>query len=159
MGRRSAVPNRHRRRGDDDDDEGFVSAFMPPALCISFEKDADELPTDLKRRKRTELQGRIQQTGLIVAASESSDKKEAFFLVSAPDNVLRYEAERMELKCRLKEEHGGLLCAYERRIEHIFDYCKEGTLFTSLQQMLIVEKVVRRPVSEGGANIGPPPPL
>lgn len=132
---------------------GTFSVAQTPCICLQFSKSEDEQPGDEQKAQREEICGKLRAIGLLVTTSESRDKDEAFIKVSAPLHVLRFEAEEMKLKLKMKDDHGGGLCAYQRKYENLFDVGREGTLFSSLHQLRIIEQLITKPHNEGGAAL------
>lgn len=137
-------------KGRQDDSSAKIS---PPSVCLIFKKAPDEAPGAEEKRKRDEVHGLLTQCGLFVSISENSQQDECFFLVSAPDQVLKYEAEKMQMKLRLKSQHGGAFAPYERRLESLFEISSEGVLFPSMIQCRIIESIMRAPKKSGGAEL------
>eukprot|EP00961_Rhodomonas_salina_P008191 111315-Rhodomonas_salina.1 len=84
------------------------AAMGPPAMCCVFlVPDEDEMPSDEVEdilKKREELIGAFRALNLNVEAFSTPTK--IYCKLSAPDTMLRFEAETKGVRLRLKEDFG-----------------------------------------------------
>mmetsp|Transcript_12338 Transcript_12338/g.29538 ORF Transcript_12338/g.29538 Transcript_12338/m.29538 type:complete len:695 (-) Transcript_12338:94-2178(-) len=140
-----------RYRTEFDDDDGgaalLAAAMGPPAMCCVFlVPDEDEMPSDEVEdilKKREELIGAFRALNLNVEAFSTPTK--IYCKLSAPDTMLRFEAETKGVRLRLKEDFGGALCKFSQEIDEkdAFDKTLDGfALFSSSQQLALIKAVL-----------------
>jgi len=145
-----------RYRGEDDEDDGtaiMAAATGPPAMCAVFTiPDEDEAdPDDVKRAEyeRKRVVGKLRALNLNVDEYRNKTGTLMYLKISAPDSLLRYEAESQKLKLRLTEELGGSMCAYTSELEdkNAFDKPLDGghPLFCSAHQLAMIRSVIGSP--------------
>ena len=124
------------------------ASLGPPAQCVVFNiPDEDETPPEEQtyyKQKREWVIGKLRALNLNVDQFVNKSNTLLFVKISAPDTVLRYEAEERRIRLRLKDVYGGALCAYSREIEskQAFDKPLDGfELFCSAQQLKIIDEV------------------
>ena len=143
-----------RYRTDDDEDDGsmalLAAAAGGPAMCAVFKiPDEDEAkPEDIANYEK-ELKrviGKLRALNLNVEQFENSSKTQLYLKISAPDTLMRYEAESTRMKLRLMPDFGGALCAYTQELEDkgAFDKPLDNchVLFCSAFQLKIIKDVV-----------------
>ena len=143
-----------RYKTEDDEDDGsmalMAAAVGPPAMCAVFViPDEDEAAPEYIEDADRELKrviGKLRALNLNVDEFRNKSNTRVFLKISAPDTLLRYEAEAQVYQLRLKEDLGGALCAYTAELEEkdAFDQPldKGHPLFCSAQQLKIIRSVV-----------------
>jgi len=143
-----------RYRTEDDEDDGsmalLAAAVGGPAMCAVFaipdedEADPNDIANYEKQLKR--VMGKLRALNLNVEQYENASKTQLYLKISAPDTLLRYEAEEQRVQLRLKEDYGGALCAYSAELEEkdAFDKPLDAChpLFCSAIQLQIIRDVV-----------------
>jgi len=138
------------RTEDDEDDGSMASVPSGPAQCAVFKiPDEDEAkPEDIANYEK-ELKrviGKLRALNLNVEQFENSSKTLLYLKISAPDTLMRYEAESNFMQLRLMPDFGGALCAYTQELEDkgAFDKPLDNChpLFCSAFQLKIINDVV-----------------
>ena len=114
-----------RYKTEDDEDDGsmalMAAAVGPPAMCAVFViPDEDEAAPEYIEDADRELKrviGKLRALNLNVDEFRNKSNTRVFLKISAPDTLLRYEAEAQVYQLRLKEDLGGALCAYTAELE------------------------------------------
>ncbi len=95
-------------------DGGRQAQLGPPALCCVFMvPDEDEHTPEVVENvnnQRERALGAFRALNLNVEAYATP--KKIYCKLSAPDTMLRFEAESRHLRLRLKEDYGGALCKF-----------------------------------------------
>jgi len=144
------------RREDDEDDGGMAimaAALGPPAMCAVFiipdEDEADPIYAKAAEVELKRVIGKLRALNLNVDEYKNKAGTYMYLKISAPDTLLRYEAEEMCMQLRLEERFGGALCAYTVELEehNAFDkpLAQEHALFCSAFQLKIIQQVVYSP--------------
>jgi len=144
-----------RYRTEDDPDDGsmalMAAAVGPPAMCAVFIlPDEDEADPEYTKKAALQLArtiGKLLALNLNVDEYKNKAGTYMYLKISAPDTLLRYEAEENIYQLRLlKEEYGGALCAYSAELEERDAFEKplaqDHALFCSAFQLKMIREVV-----------------
>mmetsp|Transcript_17284 Transcript_17284/g.40673 ORF Transcript_17284/g.40673 Transcript_17284/m.40673 type:complete len:681 (-) Transcript_17284:525-2567(-) len=147
--------------GKDADDSGGFNLSTQPCCVIVLKREKeeegerDEDKFEGQKAQKEKLTGKLRAVGLQVSESVAREGDYWFLKISASDPVLKYEAEQMQLKLKAKRSYGGAMYRFERRIVDLYEKSLEGDLFSSLQQLQIIEKIVKGKLEDGGADYDP----
>jgi hypothetical protein len=138
------------RTEDDGEDDSVPLAPKPPGMCAVFvEPDEDEADPEYIKAADVEKKraiGKLRALNLNVDEHRTEDGTKTFLTITAPETLLRYEAEAHTYQLRLQEEYGGALCAYTAELEakDAFDTPKDKAhkLFCSAFQLKMIKDVV-----------------
>mmetsp|Transcript_3150 Transcript_3150/g.6350 ORF Transcript_3150/g.6350 Transcript_3150/m.6350 type:complete len:696 (+) Transcript_3150:110-2197(+) len=155
---------RYRTEFDDDDGSAalLAAAMGPPAMCVVFRvPDEDEVPAEDCERitlAREKVIGTLRALNLNVDQYVNKPAGDKIFCkISAPDTMLRFEAESQGIRLRLKEEHGGALCKFSQELDErdAFDKALDGfELFSSKEQLFIIKEVIySSPAGDDGEGV------
>ena len=164
MSRRAA--GRRARSGYEKVDQNDTVRRYPDtlaSLCLVFEADSDESGTQEKGNRdkpsmtqqiRQPIVDKLRAADLLVRESLSQSKEEMFVLVSASEKrqkqVAEIMGERGLLKLRLRQQdrngrdqkNEGAWTPFKQHLQPLYEPSSEGTLFSSAQQLKILEVVL-----------------
>ena len=114
-----------RYRTEDDPDDGsmalLAAATGPPAMCAVFViPDEDEAQPEYIQDAENELRrviGKLRAPNLNVNEFRNKSKTHIYIKISAPDTLLRYEAEAGRYKVKMMPDYGGAMCSYSVELE------------------------------------------
>jgi hypothetical protein len=133
-----------RYTGDDVDEHAVEAAIMnmgPPCMVAVFKVPDEEALEETINKAQEELhkfRGRLRALNLNVEQLTNKTNTLIFLKVSAPEPMLKWEAEHNKLRLRLLEKWGGSLCPYTQELEdkNAYDKPLDGhALFCSAQQL------------------------
>eukprot|EP00277_Geminigera_cryophila_P042372 CAMPEP_0173097174 /NCGR_PEP_ID=MMETSP1102-20130122/33625_1 /TAXON_ID=49646 /ORGANISM="Geminigera sp., Strain Caron Lab Isolate" /LENGTH=233 /DNA_ID=CAMNT_0013988723 /DNA_START=71 /DNA_END=769 /DNA_ORIENTATION=+ len=150
MGKAKDRPRATRYMGDDVDEHAAEAALMsmgPPAMVAVFaipDEEVEEVIQNNAAEEREQFKGRMRALNLNVEQLMNAKGTFLFMKVSAPEPMLKYEAEHNEFRLRLKEKLGGALCKFTQELEdkNAYDKPQDGfALFSSAHQLKIAATV------------------
>jgi hypothetical protein len=143
-----------RYRTEDDPDDGSMALLAastgPPAMCAVFViPDEDEAQPEYIQDAENELRrviGKLRALNLNVDEFRNKSNTHIYVKISAPDTLLRYEAEAGCYKVKMMPDYGGAMCSYSVELEEkgAFDKPMDNAhpLFSSATQLRIIRSVV-----------------
>ena len=135
-----------RYMGDDVDEHAVEAGIMmmgPPCMVAVFKVPDEEALEETINKAQEELhkfRGRLRALNLNVEQLTNKTNTLIFLKVSAPEPMLKWEAEHNQLRLRLLEKWGGALCPYTQELEdkNAYDKPLDGNaLFCSAQQLKV----------------------
>jgi len=108
--------------------------------------------------ERQSIVERLRNAGLkvkVVRVQAKGNKDKDFVLISASQERLEQEAERVELNMKLKIEYGGGYSEFEIEKKFMFrlNDPERGDLFRKGQKIQLLQTIMQLKVEEGGANV------
>jgi len=150
VGKAKERPRAGRYTGDDVDEHALEAGIMmmgPPCMVAVFKIPEEEALEEVINKAQEELhkfRGRLRALNLNVEQLTNKTNTLIFLKVSAPEAMLKYEAEENDFRLRLLPKYGGALCRFTQELEdkNAYDKPLDGfALFCSAQQLKIATLV------------------
>eukprot|EP00960_Hanusia_phi_P041653 755100-Hanusia_phi.AAC.6 len=161
---RRAAGRKSKAIGSDEETEQLLSTernSFPDSLasfCIVFDRDDDEesgnVKSSMTKKIRQPIIDKLRAADLLVRETVSIARDEVFVLVSASEKRQKQVAEVMGtrglLKLRLRQQdldgreetNEGAWTPFKQYLQPFYEYSSEGTLFSSAQQLQILEFII-----------------
>ena len=112
-----------RYNGEDEDEHAQQAQIIdmgPPCMAAVYAiPDEEKAEEDHKRAKEEQdkFRGRMRALNLNIEQLINKAETLTFIKLTAPEPMLKYEAQEVCLRVRLREKFGGALCRFTTEIE------------------------------------------